>query len=131
MDSYKWRAHYNDGTIIDQFDENKKEISTSHLDANKVKTLELIPRKQNRNPFILHVNLEKGERFIRFWRRYTVDRGVGEVVDQSGVPTREWAVWVIGLQNTINKDTNNETNVKFFVYIYPDGSSHVTSDPQF
>ncbi len=131
MNSYFWRAYYDNGEVINQFNENGEEISTSHLEANKVKKIKLIPQQQNKKPFVLHVNLDKGERFIRFWRRYTVDKGPGEIVDQSNIPTRAWTVWVIGLQNTINKGTDYEVNVKFFVYIYPDGTSHVTTDPEF
>jgi len=113
MKSYRWRAIYDDGTVVDQFDLNGKEISSSFLDAKKVKRMDLIPQQSGRQPISLEVNLNKGERFIRFWRNYKTS------------DAHAWAVTVIGLQKTVDGN-----NVKFFVYLNPNGSIDITSDPE-
>lgn len=111
MNSYRWRAVYEDGTIVDQFDADGNEISSSSLDAKKVTRMDIIPQIPGRQPISLLVDLEQGERFIRFWRNYKTSDGQG------------WTVTVIGLQKTVDGN-----NVKFFVYLNPDGTIEVTTD---
>ena len=98
MKSYVWRVTYDDGTVINQFDEQKREVSSSHLDAQKVKKMELIPQIPGRQPLTLLINLAQGERFIRFWRNYKTS------------DSRSWTKWAVGLQKTVEGK-----NVKFFV----------------
>jgi hypothetical protein len=111
MQSYKWRATLDDGTVINQFDKSGEEVSSSHLDAQKVEKMELIPQTPGRQPITLLVDLLKGERFIRFWRKYNTSDG------------RAWTKWVIGLQKTVEGK-----NVKFFVYLNHDGTINISSD---
>ena len=117
MNSYEWRVFYDDETILDQFDSDGKEVSSSSLEANKVVKMELIPKADDRQKFTLHINIDKGERFIRFWRNYMVTGGEGA--------GEGWTKWVIGIQNTIEGK-----NVKFFVYINQDGTVDVTTNPE-
>ena len=116
LNSYEWRVFYDDGTILDQF-EDDKEISSSSVDANKVVKMELIPKVPGRQPITLHVDIDKGERFIRFWRRYMVTGGVGA--------GEGWTKWVVGLQKTVEGK-----NVKFLVYINHDGVIEISSNPE-
>jgi len=112
MKTYCWKVTYDDGTVIEQWNENGEEISSSSLDAQKVSALELVPQFPGRQPLKVLVNLAQGERFIRFWRNYNTS------------DARSWTKWVVGLQKTVEGK-----NVKFFVYLNHDGTIEVSSNP--
>jgi hypothetical protein len=60
---YEWIAHYKDGTVLKQYDDEKQLVyHFGHIDQDKIYEFELIPKRDNLNP--VKVNLETGLFYI-------------------------------------------------------------------
>ena len=71
--SYSWRIHYTDGTVIDQYDNDGVEVSSSSVDSKQVKALEFIPQNDEKQPIAIHIGDD--EKYINFWRQYKTKDG--------------------------------------------------------
>ena len=69
---YLWRAHLDDGTIIDE-GQSDEFVSSEQLPKEHVARLEYVPvageQSSNERPVGVDVDLKNGERFFRFWRQ--------------------------------------------------------------
>lgn len=166
---WRWKAIYDTGEEFKEGEENpfytpeqppeKKLLSISHLDANKVKELHLYHfsgeseilliqevkkmLKNGKTPSehhgvletlasrfpdemvihknipkaVLKVNLNEGERFIKFWRRFMgIKLNIGTGVNNG-------ACEVLGIQKTVGGK-----NVKFFVYLNDSGEILISTN---
>lgn len=109
-DNFSWRAHYNDGTVLDE-----EGHGFADVDQNKLTAFELIPNVPGRNGYVLKCTPE-----IRpiFFRRRTLT-----VSMQSGKEIGRSCIHCLGWQKTVKG-----VNVASYTFIFEDGSVVVTDD---
>ena len=117
MDNYEWVAVFKDGHTVKQ----SKELSSSEkLDKSEVVELRLEPTEPGLKSVSITVDLEKGERFIRFWRRLNkVAIGAAKDLPYGFKPG----------MNTINiAGIQKADGSKVYLFVRPDGSVRLSTN---
>lgn len=115
-DIVKWRAVYDDGTFLDEVEQNGTDHLFKEIQFSKIKLFQLM----NENKIaVCQVRLGDDKRLI-FTRRNLKVAGA-ELVELNGVniqvPVKSHQIIIIlGWQKTVNK-----INVKSIFYLMPDG----------
>lgn len=113
-DLWTWRAHYRDGSTLDEFDADGRDHGFADVDQSRLAAFELLPAADGLQRAVLLVT---GDLRPIFFRRRTV------TVSQSGESEEPVSIHVLGWQRTVAGQ-----NVKSFTAYYPDGSVLVTDD---
>ena len=117
-DKHLWRAHYDDGTAFDEYDQAGQSHGFAEVDQSRLVGLEFLPAEDGGRG--IFVKLEPGARPILFRNKrihYAAD------TDQ------QWqgeTITVLGFQKTIRYK-----NVKAMMVLYEDGSVLLTEDVGF
>lgn len=116
MGTYIWRAYMADGEIVEEHNDDRYP-SSEDLPKDEVARIEYVPLGGQQRPVGVDINLDKGERFFRFWRR-----SCSALVSGSGpLPTTaESTVYVLGIEKDGQKVVS--------VYIYPDNTIVVSTN---
>lgn len=107
---YIWAAILSNGSRIDQFNQNGREVSVDSLPPRGVSSIHLVPyNRATHAP--LSIEIPAGQPWKKFWRR-TVQ------YNTQTTEHREITVDVIGFSNGP------------YLYIYPDGSILFSKDTE-
>lgn len=74
-DRFKWIAYYNDGTLLEQIEDDGSKNAYGDIERDKLRYFDLVDRETNDKAFSMA--FESGQKLI--WRRRT-DAMTGEVV---------------------------------------------------
>lgn len=110
QESFSWIAVLKNGNIVrmgDVDEASKQEISSSILNPEEVVMVRLYPLQYDGAPIEVKINVQKGERFIRFWRNIVL-------VDQT------FRLNIVGI-----RIPNGE---EYRLYVFPDGKTVLSSD---
>lgn len=105
MDDYRWIAHYDDDTWL-----NEEDHGFADIDLSRIIAFELAPNRDGFAPIAVDIDQSVGMRPIFFRRRYLT-------VATDNEQTLNGSVTFVGWQKTVAG-----RNVKSFVAILPDGS---------
>jgi len=96
-----WKAVYNDGTVLSQFNEDGSENKYLDIDRSKIAFFELFAGTK----LIFRLHLEEGRRLI-CRRRVELNIMTGKTE----------SIFLVGWQQTVNG-----SNIQDIAYIFPDG----------
>lgn len=116
LDNFKWQLILEDGTVINQSDNGEKEtFKFNHENKNfeKIKTFILVPQDRNLNKITL--NIPTGARLLYFRR----------TMANTGDLFPKFHITMLGWQSTVNK-----VNIKYIMYIFPDGTIEVSNEDE-
>ncbi len=115
-DQYTWRVEYTDGTTLDEIAEDGTVLPFGSVEIERVRALFVASVHDIDHSFL--VWLKNGQRPI-FFRRRSI-----ELNPNDGTQTVLPATTCIGWQ-----ETRKGRNVASYLFICPDGSTILTSDP--
>ena len=104
--TFTWRAHYNDGTFLDQGSQVGDKKDYGAIDRIKLIAFEILDEKKR----VYMVHLQPGQRLI-YRMRVSRDFYNADI---------QFTIWLVGWQQTINGK-----NIQSIAHIFPDG--HVES----
>lgn len=112
--TYEWKANYEDGTSLPQYNEDGSKNIYTDIDRSKLVSFEilnLIEQKdeegkviKSEKKIIHNLKLAKGQRLICRQRKFMRNDMVNNIV------------WIVGWQQTVEGK-----NIQSIAYIYPDG----------
>jgi len=108
MRELKWKAHYNDGTILPQYNEDGTENGYHSIERNRLSHFVLYDENDKA---VFSVRLNPDQRLI--YRRRTAMRG----------SVAQGLVYLVGWQMTIKGK-----NIKSIAYIFDDGAVELDND---
>jgi hypothetical protein len=105
---FEWVAVLADGSCVKMGDiVDGHEISSTQLDPNKVIAIQLLPLTPEGQKITVIIQVNRGERFVRFWRQIVT-------------PNSQVRVNVIGIKT--------HDDVEYRLYVSPDGSIVMSSE---
>ena len=118
-DTHHWRAQYDDGSHLDEHDEDGRGVGFASVDQSCLTALELLPQDGG-IPYRLQLSDDMRPIFFRR-RAVTVNPSDGVPEDERVIGRKTSTV--IGWQRTVEG-----RNVKSLVVLLPDGSVLLTDD---
>jgi len=116
LEYYKWRITLDDGSIVEQSKDGDKEpfkFNNKNSKFDKIRTFALIPKDGERDLREIRMTIPEGGRLIYFRR----------TMANTGNIFPKFHINLLGWQMTVGNK-----NVKYIMYIYPDGKIETIND---
>jgi hypothetical protein len=113
-ETFLWKAHYTDGTTLDELDDDGVGRPFAAIDLLRLAALELLPQQEHVRRHILRIDDGRPIFFRR--RRIELDPVEGIEVGRS-------TVTCLGYQTTIRG-----RNMQLFLFLFGDGSTLLTDN---
>ena len=117
---YHWQITLDDGRVIEQSADSEKEtfkFDSRNSDLDKIKTFKLIPKQVNSHELSeVTVEIPNGAQLIYFRR----------TIANTGNVFPKFQLTLVGWQMNTSPDGKGK-NIKYILYIYPDGKIIATS----
>jgi len=122
LEYYKWQITLNDGRVIYQSKDGKKEsfkFDSRNPDLNNIRVFKLTPKEINSHELSeVIINIPEGAKLIYFRR----------TIANTGNAFPKFQLTLAGWH--LNTSPNGKgKNIKYILYIFPDGKIHATVGP--
>lgn len=118
---YHWQITLEDGSVIEQSADGEKEtfkFDSKNPNFDKIKTFKLVPKEVNSHELSeVTVDIPDGAKLIYFRR----------TIANTGNIFPKFQLTLVGWQMNTSSDGKGK-NIKYILYVYPDGKIIATSD---